>query len=103
SGRSDEAGEGGRRVAQVEGGRMSTRLLTITEVATRLRLSRKNVYALVKAHMVYHRVSERRIVVPESSVDAYLRRTKCANASSSESQAASGTAGTTPLTGGASK
>ena len=53
------------------------RLYTVTEVAKYLRLSRSQVYAMIqKNELPIIRVSERRIVVSESDLVAWIQRHK---------------------------
>ena len=53
------------------------RLLTIKEVAKYLRMSRSQVYTMVaKKKLPYIRLSERRIVVSEEDLAAFIQRQK---------------------------
>jgi excisionase family DNA binding protein len=49
-----------------------TRMLTIDEVADRLRISKRSAYRVVK-EMIRHEIGGR-LVVPEQSVERYLER-----------------------------
>ena len=51
------------------------RLMTVSEVARYLRLSKSQVYALIQRNEIPHfRVSERRIVVSESDLKAWIQK-----------------------------
>lgn len=53
------------------------RLFTVSEVARYLRLSKSQVYSLIQHNDIPHfRVSERRIVVSESDLLAWIQRQK---------------------------
>lgn len=48
-------------------------LLTVAEAATRLRVSKRTALRLIRLHMAYAMVGERRLVVHESSLEDYIR------------------------------
>lgn len=65
------------REMEAVGGLELPRLYTVSEVAKYLRLSRSQVYAMIqKNELPIIRVSERRIVVSESDLVAWIQRHK---------------------------